>query len=319
MFELYRKRQLGDNLGETFTFFKDCGKNFFKIFFIVNGAFLVLLGIIIYTLIKVNFEAIKNSRLENNQLKSDLISYFNNNEGLTFVLVMICALLLLLVFSLFNYAYPILYLKMIANGKKDFELNDVWSSFLKVLFKLIKFSFGILLLFFPVLIIVLIVIFFLCFIIIGIPLLFIAIPACFTFFNLWFYSYLTEEKRFFESLKDTYYLVKEDFWNTIGSTFIMMIIMQFVQAAITMFLYFVGIFIAIAYFIGNADSNSAKSIEPSPLLMGFITIIVLALIILGNIFNNVTVIHQGMIYYSLKAGSQRESQSIDLIGDQSNE
>jgi len=318
MFELYKKRQLGDNLGDTFTFFKDFGKNFFKIFFILNGAFLLLLAIIIYTLIKVNFEAIKNSGLENNQLKSDLIGYFNNNEALTLILVLICAALLL-IFSLFNYAYPVLYLKMLDNERKDFELNDVLSNFLKIFFKLIKFSIGALFIVFPVLIIALIIMFFLCFIIIGIPLILVAIPAFFTFFNLWFYSYLTDEKRFFESLQHAYYLIKEDFWNTIGTTFIMMIIMQFIQAAITMFLYFVGIFIAIAYFIGNNGSNDTKAIEPSPLLIGFITAMVLALIVLGNIFNNVIIINQGMIYYSLESGNREESKSIDLIGDQTNE
>ncbi|WP_343588476.1 hypothetical protein [Flavobacterium sp.] len=318
MFELYKKRQLGDNLGDTFTFFKDFGKNFFKIFFIVNGAFLLLLAIIIYTLIKVNFDAIKNSGLENNQLKSDLIGYFDNNEGLTLTLVLICVVLFL-IFSLFNYAYPVLYLKMLENGKKDFDLNAVLSSFFKVFSKLVKFSIGALIIVFPVLLIALIIMFFLCFIIIGIPLILVAIPTFFTFFNLWFYSYLTDGKRFFESLQHAYYLTKEDFWNTIGTTFIMMIIMQFIQAAITMFFYFVGIFISIAYFIGNSDSNGPKSLEPSPLLIGFITVIVLSLIILGNIFNNVIVINQGMIYYSLESGNRQESKSIDLIGDHTNE
>ncbi|KAF2330365.1 hypothetical protein [Flavobacterium ginsenosidimutans] len=318
MFELYKKRQLGDNLGDTFTFFKDFGKNFFKIFFIVNGAFLVLFGIMIYTLIEVNFEAIKNSGFGNQQLKSDLLEHFNNNEALTVLLIFI-SVLLFLILSLFNYAYPVLYLKMLGTGKKDFELNDVLSNFFKVLFKLIKFSFGFLFIVFPVLLIALIIMFLLCFIIIGIPLLIIALPTCFTFLNLWFYSYLTEEKRFFESLKHAIYLVKKDFWNTIGTTFIMMIIMQFVQTAITMFFYFVGLFISLAYFIGNSDSNSTKALEPSPLLIGFITIIVIVLIILGNIFNNAIIINQGMVYYSLESENKLESESIDLIGDHTNE
>ncbi|MNK69688.1 hypothetical protein D3C87_890830 [compost metagenome] len=318
MFELYRKRQLGDNLGDTFTFFKNYGKNFFKIFFIANGAFLLLFAIVIYTLLKVNFEHIQNSGLENNQLKNDLLEYFNHNEGLVVALIFICILLFFII-SLFNYAYPVLYLKMIGAGKEDFELNDIQSNFFKVLFKLIKFSIGYLFLVFPVLIITLIVLFFLCFIIIGIPLLMIALPAVFTFLNLHFYSYLTEEKRFFESLKHAYYLIKVDFWNTIGTTFIMMMIMQFVQFAITMCLYFVGIFIAFAYFIGNSASDHTNSIEPSPWLIGFITIVVIVLIILSNIFNNIIIVNQGMIYYSLTSGDKQESKSIDLIGDHTNE
>lgn len=84
MFELYKKRQLSDNLGDTFLFFKNYGKNFLKIFFIINGAFLLLFGIIIYFLIKINFELLKTSGFENNISKEDFLSYFNNNEGLVF-------------------------------------------------------------------------------------------------------------------------------------------------------------------------------------------------------------------------------------------
>ena len=318
MFELYRKRQLGDNLGDTFTFFKNYGKNFFKIFFITNGAFLLLFAIVVYTLLKVNFEHIQESGLENNQLKSDLLEYFNHNEGLVVALVFICVFLFFIM-SLFNYAYPVLYLKLIAAGQEDLEVNDLSASFFKVLFKLIKFSIGYLFLVFPVLIIALIILFFLCFIIIGIPLLMIALPALFTFLNLHFYSYLTEEKRFFESLKHAYYLMKVDFWNTIGTTFIIMMIMQFVQFAITMCLYFVGMFIALAYLIGNSASDNTNTVEPSPLLIGFITIVVIVLIVLGNIFNNIIIVNQGMIYYSLESGDKQESKSIDLIGDTTNE
>lgn len=86
-----------------------------------------------------------------------------------------------------------------------------------------------------------------------------------------------------------------------------------------MFFYFVGIFIALAYLIGNSALNDTKDIEPSPLLIAFITIVVLLLIVLGNVFNNIIIINQGMIYYSLEAGNKQESKSIDLIGDHTNE
>lgn len=318
MFELYKKRQLGDNLAETFVFFKNYGKNFLKIFFIVNGAFLFLFGIVIYSLIKINFEAIKTSGLENDQLKNDILTYFGNNEVIVVLLMFVCIFLFMLL-SLFNYSYPVLYLKMIADGEKNFELNNVLTTFRKSLFKLIKFTIGLIFIILPVLMIILIVMFFLCFIIIGIPLLMIALPACFTFLNLSFYSYLTEERRFFESLQHAYNLLREDFWSTIGTTFIIMMIMQFVQAIITLSFYFVGIAIFFASMIGNPDLNDTNSIDPSPLLIGFITIIVLVIMVLGNVFNNMILINQGLIYYSLEAGDKFESKSIDLIGEQSNE
>lgn len=318
MSELYKKRQLSDNLGDTFLFFKNYGKNFLKIFFIINGAFLLLFGIIIYFLIKINFELLKTSGFENNISKEDFLSYFNNNEGLVFLLIFICFFLFLLL-SLFNYSYPVLYLKMLSTGKKNFVLNTVLAEFTKHLFKLIKFTIGFVFIILPVLMILLIVLFLLCFIIIGIPLLMIGLPTCFTYLNLCFYSYLTDEKRFFESLRHSYYLIKIDFWNTVGTSFIMMLIMQFVQAATTMFFYFVGIFIFLASLMGTSDQNHVESIDPSPLLIAFVTVIVLVFIVISNILNNIIIINQGMIYYSLEAGNKAESNTIDLIGDHSNE
>ena len=81
MFELYKKRQLGDYIIDTFSFFKTFGKHFFKIFFIINGAFLLIVGTLVFFFLKSNFQAIFNESL-NHPDSDNLAGYFNDNFGL---------------------------------------------------------------------------------------------------------------------------------------------------------------------------------------------------------------------------------------------
>lgn len=314
MFELHKKRELSDNLGNSFTFFKTYGKHFFKIFFVVNGGFLLFFGAFIYLFLKVNFDSVRDANVNNDPFNA-LLSYFNNNEAVLISMIAVFAVAII-VLSLFNYAYPVLYLKLIGEkNTNDFTINEIMTNFRQSIWKLIKFTIGCVFIIMPILLITLIVLIFLCFIIVGIPLIMISIPAFFSFLNFSFYAYITDDKRFFESLNYAYHLVKEDFWNTIGATFIMMMILQFIQAFITFFFYFVGISIFIVSQIGASGFNNVKPFEPSPLIIIFITAIVLFIMVLSSVFNNILVINQGMIYYSLEAKNRSLNTEIDLIGD----
>lgn len=318
MFELYKKRDLGDYIGDTILFIKTYAKNFLKIFFIINGAFLLLFGILLFWFLKLAFDLIPQTNAGINDPFNALVLYFDNNTAIVIGLITLFSLLFLLL-SLFNYAYPILYLKLVGEGKKDFEANDIFTSFKQLLWRLIKFTIGSLFIIFPAMLIIIIALFLLCFIIVGIPLLIIFFPALFAFLHFSLFSYLTEENSFFGSLRHAYYLVKQDFWNTIGTTIIMMIIMQLIQGAITMFFYFVGIFIFLATFIGDANGMESKAIHPSPIIIALISIVIIAIMILTNIFNNIIIINQGIIYHSLEADDKNKNIELDLIGDRTNE
>ncbi|PIF33459.1 hypothetical protein CLU81_4073 [Flavobacterium sp. 9] len=311
MFELFKKRQLGDYIIDTFTFIKNFGKHFFKIFFIMNGAFLIIVAALVYWFLKINFSVV----LENNsgQFESNFLHYFNDNYAV-FIGFIVLFFVVILLLSLFNSSYPILYLKLIAQkNTNDFTLDDVLKTFRQSLWKIIKFSIGLILLVVPVLIVVIILLFLLCFVLIGFPLLLIAIPTLFTWLNISFYTYLTEEKSFFQSLNHAYFLMKKDFWSTIGATFLVLIMIQMIRGSITMFFYFIGIFFFFATAIGNPNFD-VQPFEGSPILFVFITLIFVLLLTLGNIFNNVIMINQGIIYYSLGAKDKTSTQEIELIG-----
>lgn len=312
MFELYKKRELGDCITDTFRFFKRFGKHFFKIFFVINGAFLLITGAFVYWFLKINFQFVS----QNNAANPDpnyVLNYFEDSYPM-FIGFVAIFVIVVLVLSLFNSAYPILYLKLVEKkNTNDFTIEDIMKNFKQNLGKIIKFCIGIIFIVVPVLFIAIILMFLLCFVLVGIPLLLVSIPAFFTFINLSFYVYLTEEKGFFQSLNHAYVLLRQNFWTTIGTTFLVMIMIQMIQASITMVFYFIGIFIFFITTIANSDFGT-KPFEASPVLLLFISLLFVAIFALSYIFNNVLMVNQGIIYYSLVSDDKISNRDIELIG-----
>ncbi|MDA6069983.1 hypothetical protein NJT12_10180 [Flavobacterium sp. AC] len=273
---------------------------------------LLVTGALMYWFLKINFRFLFNDNLKG--VPTDyLLKYFNNNYPLLIAVVVLFVLILLIV-SLFNSSYPILYLKLIAEkNTNDFTAKDILSAFKQNIWKMFKFSFGLVFILFPVLVVTVLLLFFLCFVLIGFPLLIIAIPALFTFINFSFYSYLIQEKSFFQSLNHAYILLKKDFWAIIGATFIVMVIIQMIQGSITLFFYFVGIFIFLGTVLVNPNFD-VKPVEDSPILLFTISLIFIILLAISTIFNNILVINQGIIYYSLDTENKTSTTDIDLIG-----
>lgn len=312
MFQLYKKRQLGDYIIDTFSFFKTFGKHFFKIFFIINGAFLLIIGTLVFFFLKSNFQVLFNETLDSSN-PNNLAAYFNDNYGI-FIAFTAFFFIVILALSMFNSAYPVLYLKLVEKSKTNsFTLEDVTTVFRQNIWKIIKFGFGLLFLVVPVMFVAIVLLFFLCFILVGIPLLLIAIPALFTWVNFSFYAYLTEDKSFFQSLNHAYVLLKKDFWYSIGATFLVIIMIQMIQGSISVFFYFIGIFIFFLTAIGTSDFGS-KAIDESPVFLLFISFIFVLLYTLGNIFNNMIMVNQGIMYYSLGADDVISNHEIELIG-----
>lgn len=311
MFELFKKRQLGDYIVDSFSFFKAFGKHFFKIFFVINAGMLLVAGALMYWFLKINFNVLSNDTLQKTN-PNQVLDYFGNSPVI--IVFTIIAVIIIVLISLFNSAYPILYLKLIAEkSSNDFSATEVLATFRQNIWKILKFTIGLVFIIFPVLFIAIIALFFLCFILVGIPLIIVAIPTLFTWINLSFYTYLSEEKSFFQSLNHAHLLLKEDFWTTIGASFIVMIMMQMVQASITMFFYFVGIFAFLFFAIANPDFEKS-SFQVSPIIIILITLVFLIILVLSNIFNNILVINQGIIYYSLGSEDRIANTEIESIG-----
>lgn len=312
MFELLKKRGLSEYISDTFTFFKIFGKHFFKNYIIINGGFLLILCVLMYFLFKIYFEVLFS--VSGAPSGSYFLEYFNNNFGI-FIGSIILFGVLIIILSLLNIAYPILYLQLIEEkGGSDFTTSDIILLLKQNTGRLLKFFIGSVFILFPIMIISFVILFLLCFILIGIPLIMIAMPAFVAWGHLSLYTYLTEKTRFFESLKKGFSLLKQEFWSVTGTTFIMLMLIQIVQGFITMIPYMIGMIL----FFTSAKASEFNVSQPDGFssLGIFITVIFLFTIILSYLFNNLIIVNQGIIYYSLREENENLTSvsQIDLIG-----
>lgn len=316
MFQLYKKRNFNELVGDTFTFFKLHSKNYFKNYFIINGGFLLVLVVLLYFFLKIFYEGlfagINNYRVEENAMIANLTSNFP-----LLIAIGIFMFFLIIIISIINYSYPIGYLKLIETKSElstknliDFIKSKVGKSIVFVLASLVTFV--------PIFFIVFGLLVALMFIFIGFPLILIVFPALISWISLSYYDYISTENSFFTSMSNGFNLLKEKFWAIIGSTVIMFIIVQIV----------VGIAYIIPYIIGMASTFTNPEMmqgsnEPNVEALSFMMIMMTIAMIISILFNytlqNLILINQGIIYYSSKEELENHTikNDIDLIGTDS--
>ncbi len=311
MFQLYKKRNFSDFISDTITFFKIYGKHFFKNYLLINGGFLLVLCFLMYFIFKVYFEVVFSSIGTTN---SDYFSQYFNSNSILFIGTLILFFLLIIIISMLNFAYPVLYLQFISkNPEANFTIKDITTALTKNTGRLLVFILGLVFIIFPLLMLLFTLLFLMIFIIIGLPLLLIAMPAVLAWINLSFYDYLTEKTGFFRAFKNGFLLLKQQFWTIVGTTFVMLMLIQIVQGIITMVPYFIGII----YFFSSGQTNMSDPESEGLATMGiFAAVIMILAVLLSYFFNNLVLINQGLIYYSLREENESTSliSNIDLIG-----
>ena len=316
MFQLFKERNFNDYINDTFQFFKILGKHYFKNYFTINGGLLLLVTVFIYFFTKVYFDFITSTMSGGiNASQNTFANYFNNNTGLMIALVSV-ALLLIMVISIIQFAFPVIYLDLYDQNKgANFTTIDILNKLKSKISKILIFVIGSIFIIFPILIIVMVVLVLLCFIIIGIPLLFIMLPAIMSWIHLSFYYYMNSDKGFFNAIGDGFETVKQQFWPIVGTTVIMYIIIQTISTIFTMIPYLFGM---ASMFSTISDTNATNADRFSGISV-MISIVMVVSTIVSFILNNLLLINQGMIYYSHIEGSESNTttNSIDLIGTDS--
>ena len=316
MFQLYKKREFNEYINDTFQFFKIHGKHFFKLYFTINGAFLILATVLIYFIFKVYFEYIFSSLSGGNvaQQNNSLGNLFANNSGSLIVLAVFGILFLVLI-SIVQFAFPILYLDLLEKNKgMNFHTKEMIIALKQKAFKLIKFVGGFIFILFPLLIVVFGLNILLCFIIIGFPLFLITVPAVMSWMHLSFNYYIVGDERFFNALSCAYSDIRQQFWPIVLSTMLMYIIIQVTNTIITIIPYFIGIL-----FVYTNVQNQNDTKETFSVIAIIITAVAVVSLITSYILNNLLLINEGIIYYSRKDVKENISSknSIDLIGTES--
>lgn len=316
MFQLFKERNFNDYINDTFQFFKILGKHYFKNYFTINGGLLLLATVFIYFFTKVYFEFISSSMSGGiNATQNTFANYFNNNVGLMIAVVSI-AVILILIMSIIQFAFPIVYLDLYDEHKgANFTTKDILNKLKSKIPKILKFAIGSIFVIFPILMIAIVILVLLCFIIIGIPLFLIMIPAIMSWIHLSFYYYMNSDQGFFNAIGDGFDTIKQQFWPIVGTTAIMYIIIQIVNTIFTMIPYIFGM---ASMFSTISDPNSGAGDKFSAISVMMSIIMVISTIV-SFIFNNLILINQGMIYYSHieNAEGNTSTNAIDLIGTDS--
>lgn len=315
MFTLFKKRDFSANFSDTITFFRTFGKNYFKNYFTINGIFLLILVVLIYFISKIYMQVIFSSIGNPNKTPDFLMNYFSNNVFLI-VGVGIFFVLLTVFLSLLNITYPIIYLQLIEKkGDNNFTLNEIITAIKENIGRLLLFFLGLIFIITPLIIIAFVILFLMCFILIGIPLILIFFPTIMSWISLSYYEFIVKKIGFFEALKNGFSLVKQQFWTTIGTTFIMIVLVQIIQGFITMIPYIIGVVLMLV-------STSNPEVSQNDKLSGisvFMAIIMVFSVLMSYIFNNFIIINQDLIYYSLREENENVTtkSDIDLIGTES--
>jgi hypothetical protein len=314
MFELYKKRDLSANFSDTTAFFKTFGKHYFKNYFIINGIFLMILVVLIYFISKIYMEVLFSGITNMQKNPNYLMAYFNNN--IPFIVGgFIITFLLIVILSMLNISFPVIYLKLFEkNNNNNFETQEIIDGLKVNVGKMIVFFLGCLFIIMPLAFIVFGLLAFLCLILIGIPLIIIVGFAFMSWITLSYYEYILKNVSFFTALSNGFGLVKQQFWTTVGTTFLMMMLVQIIQGFITMIPY---VFSMIWMFVSTKNIQEPASRTDTFSTMGILMAVIMVLSVLFSyVFNNFILINQGLIYYSLQEEKENNStkSQIDLIG-----
>jgi len=314
MFELYKKRDLSANFSDTIAFFKTFGKHYFKNYFVINGIFLMVLVVLIYLISKVYMELIFSGIVNNQNNSNYLMAYFDNNMFLIAV-GFIITFLLIVILSMLNISFPVIYFKLFEKTNGDtFSTQEIISGLKSTIGKMIIFLMGSIFILLPLAIIVFGILVVLCMILIGIPLLFIVGPAFISWISLSYYEYILKDVGYFTALSNGFNLVKQQFWTTVGTTFLMMILIQIIQGFITMIPYVISM---IWMFTSTKNLQETNSQTETLSTMGIlIAVIMVFSVLLSYIFNNFILVNQGLIYFGLQEENENHTtkSQIDLIG-----
>ena len=304
MFKLYRLRDFSALINDSFSFFKYHGKNYFKNYFIINGGILVVIALLTYLTTNVIFTSIGDFNSPGAQ--EMLLDYFDNNLWY-FIGVGGVIFLLLMILSLLNYSYPVLYLKTLQNNEKP-TVKDILALLKSKAGKIILFPIASLISFIPLFTIIALISAFFFMTIIGIPVACIIIAAMASWMMLSFYDNITTDNGFFTSFSKGITILTNRFWQNIGVT----IIIAIVVFCTNLFFSFIPELLLEFTLLSETTDTTSVSV-----IIAIISTILSVFI--SYLLTNLTVISQGMIYYSYEESVHNNSldSEIDLIGGES--
>lgn len=315
--QFYKKRDFGAFISDTFLFFKENGRNYFKNYLLINGLLLILLVFIFVFGYRELFSQMLGSNTDGQNYYFE--AYFQQNSTML-ILVSTIVFILFLAVTMVSYSYPILYMKRLSEtGNKNIKADEILSDLKNNTGRFVKFFFGLVFIIVPLAMIIFGISFMLIVLLIGFFLLILLGPAMMNVINFLIFDYFHTKKGFFESLS---YAVraqfsykhgreKSPFWKYWGSTAVIYLMIQMISGVFT--------FIPLLLVMGGMYTVPQNGVEESPFqgTMGVLFFIIYGISILVSfIMINVVFINAGLQYYDSRTDLHRnvDLSEIDTIG-----
>lgn len=297
---IFKRRNFGEYLNDTFAFLKSEGKLFFQNFMKLCGGYFILLILLTYFLFDMFYDSATS-------MEGDKIdSMINNNFGITFVLVIVIAIVSILI-SINIFTFPVIYLNnMVAQPEKNKDIKGFSKQIKANIRRGFSFFLLTILIVGPVVAIAFSLSAILIFLIVGIPMLLLIGPFSASVVAIAYYEYVIRKQAFFASYQTAFQLIKVDFWGILGNSFILMFLMQalgYLTSILPRILYIFGFF-----------TSSLSEYEISE--MGFYKVIIALSLIIASVVSftlyTIFLVNQGLVYFSSREHLESYQSMLDI-------
>ncbi len=317
--EFYKKRDFGALISDSFAFFKENGKNYFKNYFLITGPLLILYVVLAIFGFREIFMQLFSSNINGEAYLFQ--EYFQQNITMLVLSGTGIAILGLIVMVLV-YAFPVFYIKRLnTTGNKNIKSDEVLQDFKVNSGKLVKLVIGLLFIVTPIGFILFMFSYILMLLIIGFFLMILLIPSLVNAVNFLIFDYLTSDRRFFDSLSYAFrsqfsYQNNRDgspFWKYWGSTIVTMIInyaVMFIFSMVPMIIFYSSLL--------TVPQDGKMERNPFEGTMGIILFVFYGLYMLASmIMMNLTLVNSGLQYYDSRTDLHRniDIQEIETLGN----
>lgn len=317
MMQLYKKRDFGSFISDTFSFFKQYGRNYFRNYMLLNGLLLILMVVVIVFGFREFFGVLFGSNISGQSYYFE--EYFQNNLAVFIVIGIFLALLSTALMTI-NFLFPVFYMKRVSQGQEKIGTDDLMTDFKTNIKKVMILYAGLNFLVMPIALVIFMISYALILIFIGLILLLFIVPTLVNVINFLCFDYFNSNKGFFESLS---YAVRSQFsyrngresspyWKYWGATLIMAIICQVIISiftAIPMVIFFIK--------LTTTTSNADFEQNPAENGLGIIFFVIYGIsMLMSLLLMNMQYVNSGLMYYDSRTDLHQKTElaEIETIG-----
>lgn len=322
--QLYKRRNFGMLISDTFAFLKENGKNYFKNYLLLNGPIITILVAMYILGYRSVFAQAFDANLNGNSFYFE--EYFQESSfafGLLFAVFIFLFFSCILVIS----TYPVMYMKRYGEARGTvISINDIIGDMRANVGRFLLFLLGMSFLVMPVAFALLGISVVLIFILVGFFLMLVLVPMIMNVVNFTLFDYLHTRKGFFSSL--SYAMrsqfsyssgnLRSPFWKYVASSAVILFIIQIVSGlfSVVPLLLMYGSVLTVPT---EVRTGSIGEFFNSGMGLAYFIINGIVMVVMLLLYNLIY-INAGLMYYDSRIDLHRAEDflEIDTIGKSEN-